>query len=230
MMFWASYKKYGLLVVTVAAGLFFGVFLNFFENHNQNSESEELEIKKILRIVEDDHVYGNTDAKIIIFEYSEVECIYCKGLHPILHRIVNESQGGVALVYRHFPLEIHPKSFTEALALECVAHLGDRPFFWNYLERLFQITPSNNNIDLSILPSLAREFGITEIDFIECLQSARYADRVQRDIDSGIALGVRSVPDLFIVHESGEILEFRSAPTYQALSQSIKALQSIDSQ
>jgi len=207
-----------------AIGLFFSSYLNVDSIDDRQALKRE---SLILR--QDDHIYGDPNALIKIIEYAEVECQYCKQLHPVLIRIINENPGEVALVYRHYPLPVHPKSVTEALALECMAEFGGASLFWNFLGRLFYVTPSNNNIDLSILPSLAQEFGIEEMRFNECLQSDRHRARIRQDVESARVKNVSTVPHLFITHPSGEILEFKKVPSYRALTQSIEALKGISS-
>ncbi len=165
-----------------------------------------------------DHILGDRSASVKIVEYAEAECPYCKKLHPILLRVINENAGKVALVYRHFPLTIHPKSFTEAVALECVAEeKGDEGFFL-YLEKLYEATPSNNNIDLAILPRLAKEMGIQEGKFSECLASDRYRQRILDDVETGIGLNVDSVPHLIVIAPNGKEFVFSKSPSYAALN------------
>lgn len=200
----------GAVVVLIGGGV--AVFLN--------KEEEPNTVRSIAGTVileEQDHFLGSRSATVKIVEYAEAECPYCKKLHPILLRILSEYEGQVALVYRHFPLTIHSKSFNESIALECVAEeRGDEGFF-RYLENLYEATPSNNNIDLAVLPRLAREIGIEEAGFTECLASDRYRTRIIRDVETGIGLNVDSVPHLIVVSPSGKEFVFGKSPSYVAL-------------
>ena len=96
----------------------------------------------------DDHILGNVNAKIIIVEYSDLECPFCKMFHNTMHQVVEKSNGNVAWVYRHYPiLQLHPKAFHEAEATECAWEQGGNSAFWKYTDKLFEITPSNNGLD-----------------------------------------------------------------------------------
>lgn len=170
----------------------------------------------------DDHVLGNRDAPVKIFEYAEVECPYCKKLQPILLRVINENDGKVAFVFRHFPLTLHPKSFTESTALECAGEAKGDEFFFKYLNRLYEVTPSNNNIDVAILPEVANELGIPRSEFVECLSSDRYRERILRDVEEGIGRNVDSVPHLIILAPNGKQFVFGKSPSYAALNAVIK--------
>ena len=84
---------------------------------------------------EGDHIYGSTNAPIVIIEYSDYECPYCARFHPELKQIVDESNGGIAWMYRHWP--IHAGSVEKLVAAECVAKLKGNDAFWKYSELLF---------------------------------------------------------------------------------------------
>lgn len=171
-----------------------------------------------------DHVLGDRSAPVKIIEYAEAECPYCKKLHPILLRVLKEHEGKVSLVYRHFPLTIHPKSFDEAKALECVAEQRGDAGFFSYLERLYQATPSNNGIDLAVLPQIAEDVGIPRSRFAECLASDRHRDRIFEDIQTGEELGVDSVPHLIIIAPNGQEFVFSASPSHSALDAVIRSV------
>src|SRR6185436_7093141 len=78
-------------------------------------------------VTEKDHILGNPNAEVIMVEYSDLECPFCKEFHSTLRRVMNEygKDGKVAWVYRHFPIDsLHPKARKEAEATECAAELG----------------------------------------------------------------------------------------------------------
>ncbi|NVN97471.1 thioredoxin domain-containing protein [Candidatus Nomurabacteria bacterium] len=86
---------------------------------------------------EGDHLYGSADAPVVIIEYSDYECPYCARFHPEIKQIVDESKGGVAWIYRHWP--IHAGSLDKLIAAECVAKLKGNDAFWKYSESLFEL-------------------------------------------------------------------------------------------
>lgn len=202
-------KKILSLGIVIAVGAGMAVFLTDERTKTQDGGTVIVEAT--------DHFVGDRSAPVKIVEYAEVECPYCKKLQPILLRVMNEYDGKVSFVYRHFPLTIHPKSFTEATALECVAEeKGDEGFFI-YLEKLYAASPSNNNIDLAVLPRLAKEMGIQEETFSKCLASDRYRERILRDVETGIGLNVDSVPHLIVIAPNGKEFVFSRSPSYAAL-------------
>ena len=97
-----------------------------------------------------DHILGNPNAKIVIVEYSDPECPFCKVFHDTLHAIIEAygASGDVAWVYRHFPIaNLHPKAPKEAEALECASEQGGNEMFWKYTDAIYATTTSNNAVD-----------------------------------------------------------------------------------
>ncbi|MDO8589752.1 MAG: thioredoxin domain-containing protein [bacterium] len=211
-----------IVAILVLVGIYIAVL--FFSQNDQTTGGaayRQPELKLSFR--ENERLLGTATASVKIVEYAEVECIYCKRLHSVLLRVIGESEGKVALVYRHFPLPIHPKSFTEAIALECAAEAGGDSTFFRYLEALYEATPSNNKIDLAILPELARTIGISKEIFNKCLAGDRHKMRVRDDMESGFALDVDSVPQLFVIAPNGKVFVFRNSPSYAVLNATIIA-------
>ena len=84
---------------------------------------------------EGDHIIGNKDASVVIVEYSDLECPYCKRFGETMKEIIAESNGDVAWVYRHWI--VHPGALPKAGAAECVAKLKGNDAFWKYVDLVF---------------------------------------------------------------------------------------------
>ena len=90
-----------------------------------------------------DHIIGSPDAEVVIIEYSDFECPFCKAFQPTLKQIVSESNGNVAWIYRHWP--IHQNSVQKLIAAECVAKLKGNDAFWKYGDLLFGLLKTSND-------------------------------------------------------------------------------------
>jgi len=53
----------------------------------------------------EDHIKGDLTAPVKIVEFSDIECPFCKRIHPTLQQVQDEYGDKVAWVYRHFPLD-----------------------------------------------------------------------------------------------------------------------------
>lgn len=153
----------------------------------------------------EDHLTGSLEAPVIVVEYSDLECPFCKAFHETMLQTVRSYGGKVAWVFRHFPLtQLHPKALKEAEATECAAELGGNEGFWKYTNRLMELTPANNGFDLAKLPDLAVEAGLDKAAFVSCLESGRHTEKILAQADDAVAAGARGTPFVVFVAKSGE--------------------------
>lgn len=86
-----------------------------------------------------DHIIGSPTAPIVLVEYSDFQCPYCQLIHPSLEKLVSESNGQIAWVYRNFPLyQIHPQATPAANAAECIAEQLGNDGFWKFANTLLE--------------------------------------------------------------------------------------------
>lgn len=143
----------------------------------------------------EDHVRGDRKARILLFEYSDLECPFCKRFHPTAKQVVDSYKGQVAWVYRHFPLDqIHSKADKEAEAVECAKDQGGEDTFWKMTDKIFEVTPSNNGLNLDDLPKLAGDIGLNSSTLKTCLDAGKYAAHVEADYQGGIKAGITGTP------------------------------------
>jgi len=168
-------------------------------------------------VTDRDHIRGDPQAPVKIIEFSDTECPSCKRLHLTLQRLTQEHQGTVAWVYRHRPIEtLHPRALKEAEATECAAELGGHEKFWAYLDRLFEITSSNDQLDPAELPRIATQVGLDRNEFERCLKSGRHAQRVTEDVAEAKAAGDSGAPFSVVVAPNGRTFEVAGAQPYES--------------
>lgn len=137
-------------------------------------------------------VKGPADAPVTIIEFSDFQCPYCRRVHPTLKRLMHEYQGRVKLVYRNFPLRnIHPQAQKAAEAAQCAAE-QDR--FWPYHDKLF----STSRLQVDDLKKYAQELGLNTEQFNTCLDTDKYASKIEQDLQAGAKAGVNATPSFFV--------------------------------
>lgn len=162
------------------------------------------DIAAMRAVGESDHVRGDRGAKLLIVEYSDFECPFCKRFHGTMKSILSSYGGEVAWVYRHYPIAaLHTKAAKEAEASECVAELGGNDAFWKFADRIFELTPSNDGLDLAQLPAIAEFAGVARGSFESCLESGRHAAAVAASVDEAEGMGVRGTPYVVFVAREG---------------------------
>ena len=165
-----------------------------------------------------DHILGNPAAKVIIVEYSDFDCTFCKGFDTTLHEVIanDGATGNVAWVFRHFPLiELHPDAMKLADAAECAASAGGNDAFWKFAGLLFAAQPA----DTAKLGEYAKAAGIPGDAFATCYANAATTVEpyVQADRENAFAVGAQGTPYSLIVVAGQTSVIMDGAYSYDAV-------------
>jgi Na+/H+ antiporter NhaA len=139
-----------------------------------------------------DHIRGNLDAELTVVEYLDYECEFCARATGVAAEVRRHFGERIRYVPRHLPLTVHPHAELAALAVEAAAE-QDR--FWEMHELLFE---RQDELELQDLVGYAAELGLDVEKFLRDLDDDALARRVQRDVASAEASGVRGTPTFFI--------------------------------
>lgn len=173
-------------------------------NEDAPSEQQSGDPEVMAEITPADYVRGNRNAPVKLVVFEDLECPFCKQFHNTLIEVSKEYGDKVAIVWRHFPLDIHPKAAKEAEAAECVGELGGNDKFWAFVDKIFEITPSNNGLDLAELPKQAVALGINKTQFETCLNSNKYTKKISDAVENAIASGGTGTPYSIIIGKDGK--------------------------
>lgn len=158
-------------------------------------------ISKYPKVESADYVRGNPEANIQIITFSDIECPFCKRFHLTMQEFMKANGDNVLWVFKHFPLDqLHSQARDEAIAVECVGKLGGTESFWKFLDKLFEVTPSNNGLNLTELPTFAGEAGVDVAAFENCYSNKETKNIVERDQKTGSDFGISGTPGSFMVN------------------------------
>ncbi len=210
-------KSSGFLSVPVAvllAGIFIGLSVIYAVGRQSNNGlalvkdtigGSDQAIDQVRTLGADDFVFGNRNAPVQIIEYSDPECPFCKRFHGTLQQIAAEYKGKVVWAHRFFPLDsLHSKARKESEAILAAGFLGGNEKFWAYLNRMMDITPSNNGLDFAELPKIAAYVGLDVAQFVDYLESGKAAARVEVDYKNAVAAGGEGTPFSVVIGRDGK--------------------------
>ena len=207
--------------VLVAGAIYFGEDKKTNTAASNNNAQQGAQIT-IPSVTDTDHILGDKNAPVVVIEYSDTECPWCKVFQDTMHKILGEYNGTIAWVYRHMPF--HSKSLKESQATECAYEIGGNESFWKYLDRVFEVTPSNDEFDLEQLSVIAEYVGLNTEQFDACLSSERHVKEIQGNLELAKPGGIESTPYSIIRTSDGRETIINGAEPFEKVKAKIDAL------
>ena len=138
-------------------------------------------------------VYGNERAPVTVVVFADFECPHCKMEAPHLRKAVQQYRGQAKLVFKHFPLQMHPRAKVAAIATEAAHKQGK---FWEMHDLVFDHQDQLEDEDLEKyarqIPGL--DFAKWKADFED--ESTELA--VTKDRAIGEALDIEGTPAVYV--------------------------------
>jgi protein-disulfide isomerase len=141
---------------------------------------------------------GAENAKVVIVEYSDFQCPFCKRGKDMLPQILKEFNGKIKIAYKQLPLQNHNWAKPAAIASLCAYQQGNDKF-WAYHDKLFDsqkdITLENSNEKFN---QYAKELGLDTKKFDACLKSKEVQAEVENQMKEATSVGVQSTPTFVV--------------------------------
>jgi protein-disulfide isomerase len=135
---------------------------------------------------------GPANAPVTIVEFSDFQCPFCARLVPTIDQVKAKYGDKVRVVFRQYPLNFHQFAQKAAEASLCAHEQGK---FWQLHDEMFK---NQQALGVDQLKTAAAGLGLKAETFNSCLDSGKYADEVQADLQAGSAAGVSGTPAMFI--------------------------------
>lgn len=143
---------------------------------------------------------GPEKARLILVEFSDFQCPYCKEFASALKMVQKRYPKEVALYFKHYPLDnacnpymqkpFHPEACNLAQLSICIQERG---LFWDMEEMLF-----NSKGPLDSLSKAFTDKGLNPEEILSCSLQPEAREKVLKDIHEGRKAGVRATPTIFI--------------------------------
>ncbi len=141
---------------------------------------------------------GADNAKVVIVEYSDFQCPFCKRGKDMLPQILKEYDGKVKIAFKQLPLKNHNWAMPAAIATVCAYEQGNDKF-WALHDKLFDsqkdITLENSKEKFN---QYAKEVGLDTKKFDTCLNSKEVKAKVESQMQEATEIGVQSTPTFVV--------------------------------
>ena len=135
----AGFSVWGVVaIVAVVAVIVIGAF-TVIDGNNKATDFNKYDFYSVIEGDSSnggigDHVKGDADAPVLIFEYADYQCPGCASINPYVNKAVEKLNGKLGVVYRSFLLSYHQNGTAAASAAEAAGLQG----YWKpYADKLF---------------------------------------------------------------------------------------------
>jgi len=168
---------------------------------------------------ETDYIRGNPNAPIVMIEYSDYDCPFCKQFHETMVQIMEEYgvEGRVAWVYRQFPIsQLHPNAPKISEAALCVGELGGQNAFWSFSDLVFEQRELTEPTNMVRLGDYAERAGVDPAAYASCYESGRMKATVDASVKEAFDIGARGTPYTVLIAGNQQAV-INGAQSYQTV-------------
>jgi protein-disulfide isomerase len=167
---------------------------------------------------DDTHQLGETGSSgVTVVEFLDFECEACGAFYPYVEQLRKDYAGEVTFAFRYFPLPGHGNAQNAATAVEAAARQDQlEPMFQRMFETQAEWGERGTDSQADRFRGYAEDLGLDMQQYDRDVASSSITDRIQRDVNDGISLGVQSTPTFFINDKQAQLA------TYADLEQAIE--------
>lgn len=207
----------GVIIGIIAVALLGVAAYSVIDGNNKATDFNEYDFNTVIGPTKDngnigDHVKGNADAPVLIFEYADYQCPGCASVNTKVNKAVEELDGKLGVVYRSFLLPYHQNGTAAASAAEAAGLQG----YWKpYMDKLFAQQSEWEGATASERTALFKGYfnevadGNGDMDkFERDLASEDVSKKVSFDMGIGKRIDVQGTPAFYV---EGQLIEWSKA-------------------
>lgn len=135
---------------------------------------------------------GPDNAPIVLIEYSDFECPFCKRGYDTVNELLSRYEGKVKFIYKHLPLSFHPNAMPAAQYFEALKLQSDKMAF-SFHDKIFDNQGALKNGE-KFLKKIAKEVGANMSKLEKDIKSEKVMARIQADLKEAEKFGIQGTP------------------------------------
>ena len=142
-------------------------------------------------------IWGPSDAKVTIVEYSDFQCPYCTRGYQTIQEVKKAYPNQVRFVFKHLPLDFHPMAMPAAKYFEAIARQSTEKAY-KFHDMVFESQGDLNAKKEGFLKDIAKKVGVDMKKLDKDLSDASLMDRINKDIAEAQKFGISGTPGFVI--------------------------------
>jgi protein-disulfide isomerase len=142
-------------------------------------------------------IWGPKDAKITIVEYSDFQCPYCARGFQTLQEVKKAYPNQIRFVFKHLPLEMHPKALPAARYFEAIARQSAEKAY-KFHDYVFSNQGELNARGEEFLKEAAKKAGADMAKLKKDLTDPKLMDRINKDTAEAQKFGFTGTPGFIV--------------------------------
>ena len=218
-----GFQVIGLIIGIVIVGLIAVAAFFVIDGNNKATDFNDYDFYSVIHADDNngnigDHVKGDENAPVLIFEYADYQCPGCASINPKVNKAVEELDGKLAVVYRNHLLAYHKNGTAAASAAEAAGLQVDEngKSYWKpYADKLFASQAEWESATGSERSALFEKYfndvtkGKGDLDkFRKDVASDKVSKKISFDMGIGRRIDIEATPAFFV---DGQLIRWSQA-------------------
>jgi len=136
--------------------------------------------------------YGSATSSAAVIEYGDYQCPDCRGMSPILDKVIASYHGKIRFVWHDFPVQDqHPNAMDAAIFARCAGSQGK---FWEAYDELMRA----EKFDTLTFMAISDRLKLDPAQLGGCQNDSTLKQAVQHEVDIAKSDGISVAPTIFI--------------------------------
>lgn len=142
-------------------------------------------------------IFGNKNAPITIFEYSDFQCPYCSRGYQTVKQVEKEYGDKVRIVFKHLPLDFHPLAMPAAQYFEAIA-MQSHEKAAKFHDAIFENQASMKDKGEKLFTDTAKSLGLDMKKLATDLKDESIMKRITADMEEAKGFNMSGTPGFII--------------------------------
>lgn len=161
------------------------------------AREEEYKNPKVADMPDGRAYRGPKDAPVVLIEYSDFQCPFCKRGYETVEAVLKKYEGKVRFMYKHLPLEFHPLAMPAAKRFEAIA-LQNPEMALKYHDEVFKNQEKLGSEKEKFLDAAAKKVGADLAKMKKDMEGPQVKARIDADMAEARKFGFQGTPGFLV--------------------------------